>query len=284
MIKDKGSLLNLVNGQGFLFQLRIEHEIKTTQDQYPWRILAREHRWIDAENGEEGFIDLVLGHGNLRIVVECKRVQNATWVFLAPHEDITEVNRLRLLWTYRRHGKENFVDWDDFRFRPKAAQSSFCIVEGQDKDKPMLERVSGMVLQSLENLAEEELKLFKETEKDGPKVYIPVIVTTATLGICRFNPSEIDIQEGKLFATGVPGDLIETVPFIIFRKGMESKFSPHRAEDLEAANKESERSVVIVTSTQFSKFLTEFTVDYAGSWPWISVVEQAELAEKYQDG
>ncbi len=77
-------LLKLVNSSGFLFQERIEEEIRTTHSKHGWKVLVREHRWEIEEPAAGGFIDLVLKRGNFRLVVECKRLREGHWVFLTP--------------------------------------------------------------------------------------------------------------------------------------------------------------------------------------------------------
>jgi hypothetical protein len=156
------TLLKVVNKSGFLFQLRVEQEIRRTKSQHGWKVVGREHRWADAQSGEEGFIDLVLAAGRqfLRMAIECKRVgEGTTWVFLVPDAAMPSMRRARLLWTYTRQEK-GFIGWDDFTLSPESPESEFCVVRGQtDRNVPMLERLSGIVVRSLECLAEEELRI-----------------------------------------------------------------------------------------------------------------------------
>ncbi len=68
------SFLNLVNAQGFLLQLRVEELIRATEQAHGWRILGREHLWIDPRSNEERYADLVLGSR----IVRFARVQTGS--------------------------------------------------------------------------------------------------------------------------------------------------------------------------------------------------------------
>lgn len=68
MTEDNSSFLNYVNSSGFAFQMRIEEEINKGQNQ--WQFAGREHRWQD-ENGQSGYIDLLIDFRALRVLIEC---------------------------------------------------------------------------------------------------------------------------------------------------------------------------------------------------------------------
>src|SRR5437899_1635740 len=77
-------LRKMVNTSGFPFQLGVEREVKETRLRHGWEVLPREHPWRQAESGKSGYIDLILSKGFARMVVECKRPRDGTWVFLVP--------------------------------------------------------------------------------------------------------------------------------------------------------------------------------------------------------
>src|SRR5262249_25748498 len=83
-MKPEEEFRKIVNASGFLFQLRVENEIETTQLDHRWTVLAREHPWQDVASDRNGYIDLVLGKANVRLVIECKRTRDADWIFLVP--------------------------------------------------------------------------------------------------------------------------------------------------------------------------------------------------------
>jgi hypothetical protein len=261
--------LKLVNAAGFLFQLRVQAEIESTASSHHKAVLAREHRWIDAETGQEGFIDLVITTGtNGKMVVECKRVRDAEWIFLVP-SGADETSHAHVLWTKKFDEIHQGAAWDKFILNPNSLESEFCIVRGQSGDQqPMLERLSSIVLRSAEALATEELGFDRPAGWTGLRFYFPVIVTTATLHVCRFQPSEIDLLSGELTDA-----VFEEVPFIRFTKSLSSALSTSKQpSSLSDSALESLRTVFIVNANQLQTALLgswEFSPPPKGDpWPW----------------
>lgn len=77
------SIQEIVNHSGYPLQMCLHEKILETQRQHSWQVLVPEHRWLNADNHKDGFIDLVLGHSRfpIRLVIECKRV-SGSWNFL----------------------------------------------------------------------------------------------------------------------------------------------------------------------------------------------------------
>ena len=268
------ALLNLVNASGFLLQLRVEHEIEETKAGHGWDILGREHLWEDPESDEEHFIDLILSSGILRTIIECKRVLEGDWVFLAPTPKEKQTHQARLFWSFSadiEKGNHPF-DWSDFWLRGIFAESTFCVVRGQgEKDKPMLERLAGTVVKSVEALSLQEFKLLRQAKQESPRVYIPVVVTTAQLHVCHFDPCEVSIQDGQLPMDKLSDNRFEPVPYIIFQKSLGTGAPAEiKGTDLGEMNRAGERSVFIVHASEISRFLKEiYALEYQGKWPWI---------------
>src|SRR5580765_2733398 len=124
-----GSLPNLVNASGFVFQMAIEHLIRTTKD-HGWRITSAEHPWRCAATNQEGFIDLDLEKWALTAVIECKRPRGGAWVFLIPSSHPSMVTRVRCLWVAGATGGPDVAGWHDFGVIPESPESSFCVVRG----------------------------------------------------------------------------------------------------------------------------------------------------------
>ncbi len=109
MSEDNDSLLNIVNSSGFLFQMRIEHEISSQASTIgDWKVIAHEHRWDDIKEDTEKFIDIILESGNVRLVMECKRVIDANWIFPIL-QDRRNINRAKLLWSKRTAQNKNII-------------------------------------------------------------------------------------------------------------------------------------------------------------------------------
>jgi len=263
-------LRKLVNGSGFLFQLRVEHEIRKPQRSHRWEVISHEHAWQDPESGTEGFIDLILGNGddNQRLVIECKRPRDASWVFLVSEDFPRDITRARCQWAFWTPQTQSRAGLFEFRVSPPSPEAEFCIVRGSGEgEKGMLERIAGTLLTSIEALIAEELALAVRRQYSPPRIYYPLIVTTAQLEICRFNREDISLVEGTL-----PTGNFERVPFIRFRKSLTTKLSPNTSpRDLTQANQDKERTVFIVNATELGNVLTQWRFtkeDRFESFPW----------------
>lgn len=266
------NLRKLVNSSGFLFQLRVEHEILQSFRSHGWQVLTREHAWADAESKVGGFIDLVLENPtNLaRIVVECKRPRDANWVFLVPNQMPDDVTRASAQWTSHRVTSDQQLSpmggWFDFWIIPGSQEAEFCVVRGSgEEDRGMLERLSGNLLVALDCLAREEQAIRAARKFTSPQIYIPFIVTTAQLEVCRVNPEEISLLDGT-----IPAGNFEPVPFIRFRKSLTTRLSPNaRPRDLKEANEDRERTVFVVNASELTNVLKQWQVRKTiDGYPW----------------
>ena len=220
-MRNDDDLSKLVNQSGFPLQLAIDQLVQSRSDQLGWKVVYREHGWKSPE-GHSGFVDLVLEDrfGSSVLVVECKRVLEADWVFL---EDLPAKppSRRTRLWATNTpdHGKEH-SGYYDARAMPESCESMYCVVAGQDaKARPMLERVAAETTAAMEAIALEEHPVISERQY-GLRMYAPVIVTTARLVVSRFDPKLVALQNGE--ASAVTHDV---VPWIRFRKQFSLEFA-----------------------------------------------------------
>jgi hypothetical protein len=272
MADNHDSLLDLINASGFLFQVRVEREIEKlnlSSSGWRWDVIAREHRWVDPFDGKEGFIDLIIGSDVDRVVIECKRTTDASWLFLIP-KDQAQTSQARLLWTYegpipRETYRRKLFEWHNFQAKPRTYESMFCIIRGKgEKEAPMLERLASQLLRSVEGLAKEEVES-ESTSQGNRHLYIPTIITNAKLIVCQHKIDDVDISTGRL----EKADFFE-VPFVRFRKNLSSSTPEHTHPDLEKANLYNERTVFVVSSNSIGEFLTNFDLPYQNNipWPW----------------
>lgn len=278
------NLEKIVNASGFVFQMALEHRIRSTRDKHNWEILAREHPWRDHDSEHQGYIDLIIKHGRMRMVIECKRPKDAAWIFLNPNKKRDEVRRSRLLWaritsevegtiidkttSQSKNIYRSIAGWSDLAITEESPESEFCVVRGQGEDsKTMLERLCDQLLCSIECLAKEEIQISEYKDTQDVIIYIPAIVTTAKLELCHFDPDKIDLSNG-LMSQGT----FTTVPFIRFRKSLTTKLtSTIGSRDIGEANQESERTVLIINSDYFCDLLKNIHVERLDSfsqWPW----------------
>lgn len=201
-------------------------------------------------------------------MIECKRVRDAEWIFLVPH-GANNTRNTRVLWSRRFSDAHQGAAWDDFGFSPESLQAEFCVIRGQGETQvPMLERLSAILVASVEALANEELSFSRSIGRSGLRFYFPVIVTAATLYACKVETAEIELRSGDLQAAD-----FEEVPFIRFTKSMPSTLTSSRPPSQVAdAARENQRTVFVVNVESLVTFLSgrwEFsTPAWGGPWPW----------------
>lgn len=244
-------LRNFVNSSGFPLQIGIRHVVESSDRDQKWGVLTEEHPWENQISGESGFIDLVLDHHDKTqiLIVECKRVKDSQWIFLTPSNNSIQCTRAKSWTTY---GSKCF-GWMDLSLEPVSFESSFCVVPGQDaKSKPMLERLASDVVEATEAFAREErfLEIFAEYHL---RTYFSVIVTTADLKICRFDPEKIDIGLGEITKCE-----FESVSSIRFRKPLTPRNEEVSKGDITKVFQEKERTVFVVNSLSFLDFITNW--------------------------
>ena len=259
--KDEG-WLNLVNASGFPFQIRVEQEIESQNNEHRWKMVGGEHRWYNSESDQEGFIDIVLlnDSSQIRMAIECKRVRNdGDWIFLVLKDDKINKARARALWSLTTKDENIYMDWSQLSFHPTSLESSFFLVQGQNStDGTMLERLADKLLPALESLATQELGLQRRNVQNGvfPFFYVPVIATNAKLQVCSFDPKSIDLLSGELQLSEVG---FETVPFIRFKKGLTTSIQPSKPlNSLQEVNTEGQRTMFVVNVEHLTDFLKNF--------------------------
>jgi hypothetical protein len=273
-----------VNASGFLYQLRIEHVLRGLRNQGV-AVVAREHAWSDG-GAEAGFADLVAKVGRLRFVIECKRPRGAKWYFLADQDPDPEAPLVRALWTClyldHRHRqqpdlapipKSGVEDW--VGGPPGIWESAFCVVRGQEAERPLLERTAWSLLAATEAIAAESLH--QARIEDDEAIWIPVIVTAAELYVCRVEPGEINLESGEL-----PTVKAKPVDWLLFRKPLRleltADFDPKvtrlDASGVDKASADRERSVIVVRGTSLEQLFVgrrRFTIAgpaFGRNMPW----------------
>lgn len=268
MTKDINALKQ-VNRSGFPFQLKVEHDVRATEASHHWVVASREHAWIDSE-GNDGFIDIVLKHkehSTFRLVLECKRVKaddarQLQWLFLVEDAKSDFVFSAS---SFQVEADIGARLWDDVQVSPASLEAQFCVLQGDEPRRGLLERLATGLLESTEGLAQEEISIEqtirKADQSDRPlhvRLFLfPIIVTNAKIAVCRFDPSRVDLQEGMLYA----GDAeIFEVPMIRFRKSLATPFPDGVFYHLEAANKARERTVLVVNAEHLTDILTTWNM------------------------
>jgi hypothetical protein len=252
----ENQLLELVNSSGYPLQIGIEKLIQQTCPNHHWLIVGREHYWRNNKIDKEGFIDLILHRNNLRMVIECKRVLDKDWIFLVADTQQPTAYKVKLLYSSIQYENPNYV-WKDFDLCPVTYESQFCIL-GKEKDRPSLESVSSDLLLATESLAieEESILLPRNISNSLYITYIPIIITTANLHICSFQPSNVSMKDGKV----PPDSKFVNVDFVRFRKGLATASIDNLkdVQDLHESNKLNERTIFIVSANKILNFFQQF--------------------------
>jgi len=258
MTRTDDDLLAEVNRSGFPLQIGVEQLFRQqeTSAGWDWNVRYVEHEWRHEQSGALGYADIVIENsaGRLNAVLECKRVQNAEWIFL--HEQSSEaVTRTKGFFSA---GKDSHVfGWEGIHTKLSSIESQFCVVIGEasDKTRPMLERVSATLVQAVEALAQEDSHYELAS---NAKMYFPVIVTTARLKLCSYEAGKIELTTGSLRAARM-----QDAQFVRFRKQLSAEpgviaKSEQLTSRLVAAAKES--TVFVVNIDHLKHFFRYFAL------------------------
>jgi hypothetical protein len=259
-------LVETVNGSGFPFQMAVTDFVRRSKQRHDCRVLFTEHSWKDSTGENAGFIDLVVASNILPyvFVIECKRHLEGVWVFLKAEGTPATRRHAKLFVNDVDQQKGRIVrsDWVDAPLNPESAESSFCVVPRQDKDNPMLERISSTLVQATECLAREDDKRVLAT-KQSECLYVSVIVTNARLLVAEFEPKDVSLELGTLGAGAKVR--MQDVSFLRFRKQLsflkpedDRKIFENNEYRLDYAK---ERSVFVVRAQSLDEFLAQFEVD-----------------------
>jgi hypothetical protein len=283
--------LKLLNESGFPFQIGVREEINRTSGTHGWKIVAEEHPWTRRTGAYSGFADLVLRHENdavFRAVIECKRVkEDGRWIFLIPHDRAGSVQRTSFFWS--GHG-ENYMErsgWIDLTFNPASPQAAFCTIHGQDDTKrPMLEGIADQLLPATEAIGLEEQRVVNSWNY-GPSynhLYVPIVVTNATLTTATFDAGRVGMNNGRLVLEDCE---FAEVPCVRFRKGLRGD-SPtldpqhiYKGDEnvLGALNRSGERTIVIVNSVSIAEMLRQLRLPPEATWEFNTKIAQLRMPQ-----
>jgi hypothetical protein len=262
--------LAMANESGFPLQIAIQNLIKQNSHQNKWDVRYTEHSWVNSVDGQSGFIDLVLEKKdqNIFLVVECKRVRDAVWLFMNSRGDVEDKLRAKT-WISALDIPDPTFGWNDVQVYPILPEVEFCTVAGQAaNDKTtMLERVCGGLISSTEAFAREQRDFRYRSSNPNDigsfyktdRCYFNVILTTAVLKVAKFSPEKISLVDGTL------SDDTEFTefPFLRFRKQMSLSSRNLTFEDYARqldVSKDKENTVFIVNADNLLQFLNQFSV------------------------
>lgn len=249
---DDSALLGLVNGSGYPFQSRVAELVRETTGTHGWTVVAEEYPWSH-EGGHTGFADLVLRHaqGTDRFVIECKRLGDpATYVFLPPRGRAEQVDKAHGFWTYHPGNEQPARSgWTDFHATPTSPTGLFCVVPGRgERDRPIVERLASELIHAVEAIALDEVIA---GQRKKPRIYFPVLVTTADLVVCDYAVNAVDVETGTL-----PDGTFTRVPMVRLRKGLgDPSPASARYEEFAEILAAKERTVMVVQARYLPEML-----------------------------
>lgn len=256
--------LKIANESGFPLQIAVQRQVDETSGIHGWNVRYSEHSWAERPDGQSGFIDLVLQdkYKTTFLIVECKRVRHATWLFL-PSDGTPKPRRHAKAWvTLFQAGGFSQYGWMDITADPRCQEAHFCALRGQSANDriTLLERVGAELVSSTEALAAEE-RDYRPDSSQSLKTYLNAIVTTADLKVAKFDPKKISLSEGTLQDAE-----FESVPYVRLRKQLSARatlFSPtdyRNAVDISASK---EHTVLVVRADALPGLLAQLEVDDA---------------------
>lgn len=258
---DINKIKKIINGSGFPLQLGIASLVTESYKNHGWRVMFQEHSWANHETDQGGFIDLLLldKTQNLILNIECKRVKEVSWLFLNPLKSMNERRHVKAFQTHSEFGQLNKFGWSDISADPITSESEYCVIGGQNgASRSMLEKLAAGVVESTEGFAIEDHSYSHKLEK-FKRLYFNVVVTTADLFVCNFDPKKVSVATGEIEDTNSI-----KVPYLRFRKQLSIHSSPELSwseTDVRGVSNAKENTVFIVNSNHLVEFLEEFEID-----------------------
>jgi hypothetical protein len=197
------------NRSGYPLQAALIEAADEAENVTRWHVLRREHPWDDSASKEKRFLDILLSsHADdetsgdryqRRMVVECKRI-NGSWVFQVPFRDAAQAAEVRVLHRFLTQAQPS--GFQTLISGPPAFASEFCSLstlteKGFGPDGRTIEVWASELVRAGQFLLTQEAR---DVGAPPPPVvgalYIPVIVTTATLSVLIFDPKTVDLETG----------------------------------------------------------------------------------------
>lgn len=255
--------LAIVHRSGFPLQMHLQEIIRSKAGEHHWALLAYEHPWKNVE-GDKRFVDLVagcdgfwLGHGlgtrpcRATLVIECKRIAG-TWVFLAtpPAREGGVAQLLRF-----QEGGSPTPAFAPRPFGPSMPESEYCVLEtGGREDRRQLESMGTDLLESVEAIARADWKASADPKcQFGSALYVPVLVTTAALQLCVFEPMAVSLNDGRV--SGEQVKELKPVKWVRFNKDMGFFEGAKKLEPARWGTKGPHQTVFVVSAEHFEAFL-----------------------------
>jgi hypothetical protein len=135
------------------------------------------------------------------LLIECKRLLDKDWVFLPERGDAQPRRTARAFYLGRNEARLlPGMGWDNRPAdpRPRSPQVAFAITPKDGRERT-IDALAAELVSATEALAHEEMETYL-LHRGGTfrRLYYPIIVTTARLSVCSFDPADITLGTGQL--------------------------------------------------------------------------------------
>ena len=208
---------------------------------------GEEFAWRD-EDGANQFTDLVISKGTDYFPIECKKTES-TLTFLNPGS-LEDSSELRMLFLPPQHEVETRhhqlppLQSGVARASPRSLQATLCAASDSGPNQ-MLEKQVRVLLGGTDAWAQ-HLRQSEHQEERHPSIhrcFIPLLVTTARLYQCDYEPADVPAETGVMPTDTIRSGLRE-VSWVRFRK----QFTADGGD----------RTAIVVRADQLTSFLTKF--------------------------
>ncbi len=250
-------LRDRLNASGIPFQLAVERFMRDRGPQYGFSFVGHEVAW------EKGFLDILFRKSFIFLAMECKKVDDDTWVFVLTEE--SQQSRCRLGWYNPRLPDpelpvfgQSKVFCSEFNIVESSPESEFSLLPKGGPNK-ILEPLASELIDACRDILDDSDRAH---DADHWEVMVPVIVTNARLVTCRLDPRSVDLATGSIQSQD---EDFNEVPFIRFRKTLVTyRSDPTLSTPVNVASwvSDRERTVFVVGARHLTHFMHGFRSFY----------------------
>jgi len=249
----------LINLSGFPLQIVVRNAIASSTDLHGWSVTFEEHPWVQ-DDGEPAFIDLVAHHKDviMDLVFECKRAFDVDWVFPVALLDSTETTNTRSLCVAADPNFSTVFTWSDVPLRPPTPRAVYCQTHPGDSGRGgTVESWCHSLVRACDALAWQSINAHEYDFPLGERVIVPILVTTARLQVCAFNPKKEMLVDGT-----IPNPNFKCAKYLRFTKAFTAVSNQKlKATSMEQHHASQLRTVFIVHAANLIEFLQALRPD-----------------------
>ncbi len=229
----------IIKASGFPFQERVKLEFQAASKQ-GWVVVNDEHPYRTDTGPDEDrdyatrYVDLIVARNGIHLVIECKKTEKESWVFVNPSEAAQGPIGVC-------HQNERGLNIQEIDLGSPIETSSICVIERKDKNHRFsLENMAHGLTTAALAVAAQQFRL--QPPADRTTYWLPTIITNAPLYSALFDVSQVSLETGHIPEEDVA---LEVVPLMLFRKSL-SPPRPGSHRRLNLLGAATERSVLVI--------------------------------------